>query len=141
MGELQSKIEALGERLLELILNEPNPTAAMQAIAELAEQRGLVDSAPEIEPENPEQFVRDLWTDNPMLQGEMLPKKVHTTAMSETSPAYKIGNVLVAPTMRRSLSTWSPPTPYLPRAPRRETTSSSTIVAFPPANSRSDSIP
>jgi len=67
MGELQRKIEALGERMLELILGEPNPDATMQEIADLAEQRGLVDSAAMLDPENPAQFVQDLWTDNPML--------------------------------------------------------------------------
>ena len=67
MGEMQNKIEALGERLLELLLGEPNLTEAMRAIGETAEQRGLVDSAPEIDPERPYQFVQDLWTDNPAL--------------------------------------------------------------------------
>ncbi len=85
----QLLIEAYGRRMPELIREEPAPNALMADLAQFAEDQGYVDTTAAVRMDSLEDFVLDLWLDNPVvpdrlnLNQESLPPPLRITEPAE----------------------------------------------------------
>lgn len=71
---------AYGRQFEKVLESSPDPKTAMSEMAAEAEKAELIDSAVNLRRSSPEEFVMDLWTENPIvhdrlnLRRESLPK-------------------------------------------------------------------
>jgi hypothetical protein len=61
-------LEQYGGQIERVISESPDPNAAMEEIAFVAERRGLIESAANLRRESPLAFVMDLWLENPVIR-------------------------------------------------------------------------
>ncbi|WP_026987178.1 hypothetical protein [Fodinicurvata fenggangensis] len=67
-GEVREKIIECGAQIERIIEEEPDPEWAMDELTTIAEQRGVIDDlAPLPRRSSVQEFVMDLWTENPVL--------------------------------------------------------------------------
>lgn len=67
MPDTRALQERIGLQMEQVISDSPDPQEAMRVLAEEAVRVGLVHSPKDLRRSSPQEFVKDLWLDNPVI--------------------------------------------------------------------------